>query len=92
MAKSLTPDPHNANRGTARGRAMLEQSLRSYGAGRSVLTDKHGVLIAGNKTAEAAQKLGLSIREVETDGTELVVVRRTKRSLKQPWGVFGNRS
>lgn len=44
----LTTDPHNANKGTARGRGLLEQSLRSYGAGRSALADKHGVLIAGN--------------------------------------------
>lgn len=72
----LTPDPNNANRGTERGRALLEHSLRQYGAGRSVLADKHGTLIAGNKTIEVAAELGLPIRIVETDGTELVVVRR----------------
>lgn len=35
----LTPDAANANRGTVRGRAMPEHSLRTYGAGRSVLPD-----------------------------------------------------
>jgi hypothetical protein len=30
----LTPDSHNANKGTERGRALLEKSLRQYGAGR----------------------------------------------------------
>jgi len=79
MAKQTTrlrPDPRNANRGTERGRAMLEHSLRQYGAGRSILTDKNGVVIAGNKTLEMAEELGLPIREIETDGHELVVVRR----------------
>lgn len=72
----LTLDAENANRGTERGRGMLETSLRQYGAGRSVLADRHGRLIAGNKTVEVAAELGLPIRTVETDGTELVVVRR----------------
>lgn len=78
---SLTPDPQNANRGTARGRDLLARSLRQYGAGRSILTDKHGVIIAGNKTTEAATALGLPIRVVETDGTELVVVQRSDLDL-----------
>jgi hypothetical protein len=45
----LAPDKRNANRGTVRGRALLEDSLRRYGAGRSILADKHGNIIAGNK-------------------------------------------
>lgn len=47
----LTADPKNANRGTDRGRAALAQSLQTYGAGRAVLIDRHGCVIAGNKTA-----------------------------------------
>lgn len=72
----LTPDRRNANRGTPRGRALLEDSLRRYGAGRSILADKHGNVIAGNKTLEAAADLGLPVRFVQTDGRELVVVQR----------------
>lgn len=72
----LTPDSKNANRGTERGRGMLEASLRKYGAGRSVLADKHGALIAGNKTVESAAELGMPVREIHTDGSELVVVVR----------------
>lgn len=77
----LTPDTHNANRGTARGRGLLERSLRQYGAGRSILADQHGNIIAGNKTLEAAADLGLPIRVIETDGTELVVVQRSDLDL-----------
>lgn len=74
--KDLTPDPRNANRGTERGAGMLERSLRNYGAGRSILADKNGVVIAGNKTLEQAAALGLPIEVVETDGRTLVVVQR----------------
>src|SRR5262245_14688225 len=55
----LQPDPHNANRGTDRGRAALERSLREYGVGRAVLIDRHGRVIAGNKTVEQAKRLNL---------------------------------
>lgn len=79
---TIKPDPRNANKGTQRGRGMLEQSLRQYGAGRSVLADKHGTLIAGNKTAEVAAELGLPVRVIETDGRELVVVQRTDLDLE----------
>lgn len=79
--EDLTPDKRNANKGTPRGRALLEDSLRRYGAGRSILADKHGQVIAGNKTLESAADIGLPVRFVESDGTELVVVRRTDLDL-----------
>lgn len=74
----LKPDTRNANRGTDRGARMIEQSLRQYGAGRSILVDKDGNIIAGNKTVEAAQKAGIqTVRVIETDGTEIIAVKRT---------------
>lgn len=79
--EDLTPDPGNANKGTERGHWMLEQSLRFYGAGRSILADKDGTVIAGSKTLEAAADMGLPVRVVDTDGSELVVVRRTDLDL-----------
>ncbi|MGH7555870.1 MAG: DNA modification methylase, partial [Longimicrobiales bacterium] len=72
----LTPDPQNANRGTDRGRAALERSLREYGAGRAVLIDRHGRIIAGNKTVEHAKRLHLPLRVVKTDGHHLIAVQR----------------
>ncbi|MFL6437471.1 MAG: DNA modification methylase [Terriglobales bacterium] len=83
MAKSikkladLIPDDKNANRGTERGAALLENSLRDYGAGRSILLDKRGKIIAGNKTVEQAGSIGLDdVIVVQTDGTKLVAVQR----------------
>lgn len=73
----FTPDPSNANRGTERGRALLEQSLRQYGAGRSVLVDRNGRIIAGNKTLQTAGEIGLEdVIVVQTDGKQIVAVQR----------------
>jgi hypothetical protein len=80
---SLSLDERNANRGSERGRKMLEDSLRKLGAGRSVLVDRQGRVIAGNKTVETARKLGLKeIAVIETDGDTLVAVRRQDLDLQ----------
>lgn len=74
----LVPDHANANKGTERGRYALEASLRQYGAGRSILLDKNGRIIAGNKTAEVAADIGLDdVVIVQTDGKQIVAVQRT---------------
>jgi DNA modification methylase len=73
----LKPDTKNANKGTERGQQMIEASLRAYGAGRSILIDKNGRIIAGNKTAENFGSIGLEdVLVVQTDGTKLVAVQR----------------
>jgi len=79
----LMPDKANANKGTDRGRSLLQKSLEECGAGRSIVADKDGEIVVGNKTAEAAAKLGLPVRVVETDGRELVVVQRTDLDLTE---------
>jgi len=81
----LTPDPANLNKGTERGRFLLETSVSKLGLGRSVLADKNGTLIAGNKTTEVAGELGMGkVRVIETDGTELIVVQRTDLDMSDP--------
>ena len=54
---------------------MVSESLAKYGAGRSIVVDKAGHVIAGNKTLQAAE--GREIVVVESDGSKLVVVQRT---------------
>ena len=79
----LTPDKNNANLGTERGMNLLETSLEQFGAGRSILIDKHGKIIAGNKTAETAGQLGMEdVIVVQTDGTKVVAVQRTDLDLE----------
>mgnify|MGYP001172701931 CR=1 FL=1 len=83
--KALTLDDHNANKGTQRGTGMLEDSLRKFGAGRSILADKNLRIIAGNKTVEGAASIGLEDAiVVQSDGTRLVVVQRTDLDLDDP--------
>lgn len=80
--RDLCPDDANANAGTERGAGMLEHSFRTFGAGRSVLADKNGKLIAGNKSVETAVSIGMDdVIVVQSDGTKLVVVQRTDLDL-----------
>ncbi len=80
--RDLEPDTLNANKGTPRGRAMLETSLRRYGMGRSIVVDKRGRVIGGNKTLETAVDVGIeNVVVVPSDGTKLVVVQRTDLDL-----------
>ena len=74
---ALQADPANVNKGTERGRQVIDWSLTELGAGRSILADSDGVVIAGNKTLAVAVNHQLPVRVVETDGTELIVVQRT---------------
>ena len=83
----LTPDGENFNRHTEFGTKLLEDSLRKFGAGRSILVDKDGNIIAGNSTAETAAAIGMDdVVVVQTDGTKLVVVQRTDLALDSKEG------
>jgi hypothetical protein len=83
----LQPDSENANHGTKRGRALLDYSLRQLGAGRSILIDKEGRVIAGNKTLESAADIGLEdVLIIQTDGHEIVAVQRVDLDLNDETG------
>lgn len=70
-------DKKNYRKHSDKNKRMIRKSLQDCGAGRSVLVDADGYLIAGNGVYEQAQQLNIPTRVVETDGTELVVVKRT---------------
>lgn len=73
----LHPDDKNFNKGTEYGEHLMEQSLRKFGLGRSILLDRNNRIIAGNKTTEKAGELGFEkVVIVETDGNTLVAVKR----------------
>ena len=74
---SLIPDDKNFNKGTEFGDHLMDDSLRKFGLGRSILLDKNDRIIAGNKTTEKAAELGFeNVIIVETDGNTLVAVKR----------------
>jgi hypothetical protein len=91
----LKPDPHNRRRRTARGVAMLTESLRQVGAARSIVIDESDEVLAGNGVLEAAHEAGITkVQVVEAEGDTIIAVRRRgltgdqKRSL----ALFDNRT
>lgn len=85
--EQLVQDDHNFNKGTKKGQESIVKSFKRFGAGRSILLDKDNRIIAGNKSHLAAQDAGIkSVRVIETDGTELIAVKRTDVSLDSMQG------
>jgi len=75
--EKLTQDDKNFNKGTTKGRKLMDKSLRQFGAGRSILVDKNNRIIAGNKTQERAKEAGIKkVIIVDAEADELVAVRR----------------
>ena len=66
---------------------MIEKSFRELGAGRSILLDKNNRIIAGNKSQQAAIATGITkVRIVDTEGDEIVAVRRRDVDLDSKLG------
>ena len=85
----LTPDANNYNKGTEFGGGLIEKSLRKLGAGRSILLDKNGKVIAGNKTLENAVNAGFGDEDlivVQTTGKQIVAVQRMDLDLNSKMG------
>lgn len=83
----LVPDDHNFNRGTEEGAKLMRKSFSELGAGRSILLDRDNRIIAGNKSQQAASEAGITrVRIIETDGTELIAVKRTDLTLDSEKG------
>lgn len=82
----LKQDSSNPNKGNKKGRELIRTSIKKFGAGRSILVDKNGVIIAGNNVQQAAEEAGMEIKVVKTTGNELVVVQRTDVDINTPEG------
>ena len=70
-------DKRNYRKHSDRNKSLINKSLSECGAGRSILIDNENSIVAGNGIFEQAQKLDIPIRVIETDGTELIAVKRT---------------
>lgn len=70
-------DPKNYRIHGDKNKRLIQKSLVDCGAGRSILIDKEDCIIAGNGVYEQAQELGLKVRIIESDGTELIAIKRT---------------
>ncbi len=70
-------DPNNYRIHGDKNKRLIQKSLVECGAGRSILFDNDNCIIAGNGVYEQAQELGLKVRVIESDGTELIAIKRT---------------
>ena len=68
-------DRRNYRKHNEKNKKLIKKSLEECGAGRSIVVDNEGEIIGGNGIYEAWGNKPVKI--VETDGTELVVVKRT---------------
>lgn len=68
-------DRKNYRKHGTKNKQLISRSLQDCGAGRSIVVDKSGEIIAGNGIYEQAQKLKMPVKVIETDGTELIAVR-----------------
>lgn len=72
----IKQDKRNFRKHSKRNKELIKQSVDECGLGRSVVIDRDGVLIAGNGLTSVLPK-DTPVKVVETDGSELVVVKRT---------------
>lgn len=73
----IKPDAHNYRLHDERNLKLIKKSLKKYGAGRSILIDADGEIIAGNATFQTAKELGIPVEVVPTDGTKIIALQRT---------------
>lgn len=70
-------DTKNYRTHSDKNKNLILKSLKKCGAGRSILIDKEGEIIAGNGVYEQAKTLNIPVKVIETDGTELIAIKRT---------------
>lgn len=70
-------DQRNYRKHNDKNKELINKSLAECGAGRSILIDNEDEIIAGNGVYEQAKALNIPVRVIETDGNELIAVKRT---------------
>ena len=77
LVSDLTPDPANRRAHNPRNIDMITESLHAVGAARSISIDEDLLILAGNGVVQAAAKAGITkLRIIDTDGDEIIAVRR----------------
>ncbi len=85
---SLQSDQKNARRRTDRSSTLIKESISRYGAARSIVIDEENRVLAGNGTIEGAKQAGIkNVRIIETDGDEIIAVKRTGLSEEDKVGL-----
>ena len=85
---SLQSDHKNARRRTDRSSSLIKESISRYGAARSIVIDEENRVLAGNGTIEGAKAAGIkNVRIIETDGDDIIAVKRTGLSEEDKVGL-----
>jgi site-specific DNA-methyltransferase (adenine-specific) len=84
----LRSDHKNARKRTDRSAALIKESITRYGAARSIVIDEENRILAGNGTIEGAKAAGIkNVRIIETNGDEIIAVKRTGLTEDQKIGL-----
>ena len=74
----LQNDHKNARKRTDRSSKLIKESLQKFGAARSIVIDENNRILAGNGTIAGAKAAGIkNLKVIETDGKEIIAVKRT---------------
>lgn len=76
----IRTDERNARIHDQNNKDSIRTSLKELGTGRSILIDANNVIIGGNGVYAEAMKLELPVKVIESDGTELIAIKRTDLS------------
>ena len=84
----LKSDHKNARKRTDRSSSLIQKSLEKFGAARSIVIDEDNRILAGNGTIEGAKAAGIkNLKIIETDGNEIIAVKRTGLSEEEKVGL-----
>lgn len=74
---------------------MITDAFRQVGAGRSIVIDEKNVILAGNAATKGAAEAGITkVRVIDTEGDEIIAVRRRNLSpeQKRALAIYDNRT
>lgn len=74
---NLKFDKRNYRKHSEKNKKLIRKSLEECGTGRSIIVDNNDEIIAGNGVYEQAKAMNIPVKVIETDGTELIAVKRT---------------
>jgi len=84
----LQNDHKNARKRTDRSSKLIAESLSKFGAARSIVIDENNRILAGNGTIAGAKAAGIkNLKVIETDGKEIIAVKRTGLSEDEKVGL-----
>lgn len=81
--KDLKQDKRNYRKHDLKNKALIKKSINDVGFGRSIVIDANNEIICGNGLISQVAK-STPIKVIETNGSELVVVKRTDLKTDDP--------